>query len=82
MGAAARLIDGRGRVGRFFSSPVLGMGGAWLVVNLLIAVLGGQLLPGANGAGVAWEAHLGGFLAGVLLIGPFGRFLAPREPRA
>jgi len=71
MGAAARLIDGRGRVGRLFSSPVLGMGGAWLVVNLLIGVLGGGLLPGAGGSQVAWEAHVAGFLAGVLLIAPF-----------
>jgi membrane associated rhomboid family serine protease len=78
MGAAARLIDGRGRVGRIFSSAVLGLGGAWLVVNLLIGLLGSGFTPGAGGAEVAWEAHLAGFLAGVLLIGPF-RLLAPQR---
>jgi membrane associated rhomboid family serine protease len=78
MGAAARLIDGRGRVGRVFSSAVLGMGGAWLVVNLLVGALGSGFTPGAAGATVAWEAHLAGFLAGVLLIGPFA-LLAPRR---
>jgi membrane associated rhomboid family serine protease len=73
MGAAARLIDGRGRVGRILSSSVLGLGGAWLGVNLLIGLVGGWFLPGADGASVAWEAHVTGFLVGVLLIGPFAR---------
>jgi membrane associated rhomboid family serine protease len=78
MGAASRLMDGRGRVGRILSSPVLGMGGAWLAVNLLIGALGSGFTPGVNGATVAWEAHVAGFLAGVLLIGPFA-VLAPRR---
>jgi membrane associated rhomboid family serine protease len=78
MGAAARLIAGKGRVGSIFSPPVLGMGGAWLVVNLLVGVLGSGFMPGASGATVAWEAHLAGFLAGVLLIGPFARLAGPR----
>lgn len=78
MGASARLIGGQGRVGPFFSPAVLGMGGAWVAINLLIAVVGGSFLPGTGGAGVAWEAHLAGFAAGVLLIGLFGR-LAPRD---
>lgn len=72
MGAAARLIAGGGRVGRILSSPVIGMGAAWLVVNLLIGGVGSALVPGTGGAGIAWEAHLTGFAAGVLAIGPFG----------
>ncbi|WP_240606547.1 rhomboid family intramembrane serine protease [Phenylobacterium kunshanense] len=72
MGAAARLIGGHGRVGPLFSQAVTGMGLAWIVVNLIMAVTGGALIPGSGGAGVAWEAHLAGFAAGVLLIGPFG----------
>jgi membrane associated rhomboid family serine protease len=71
MGASARLIAGGGRVGPMFSPVVVGMGAAWLVVNLLIAGLGSSFVPGAGGAGIAWEAHLAGFLAGVLLIVPF-----------
>jgi membrane associated rhomboid family serine protease len=71
MGAAARLIAGNGRIGRILSSPVLGMGGAWLAVNLLVGAIGSQFVPGAGGAGIAWEAHVAGFLAGVLLITPF-----------
>jgi membrane associated rhomboid family serine protease len=57
-----------------FSSAVLSMGGAWVAINLLIALVGGSFLPGSGGAGVAWEAHLAGFAAGVLLIGPFALF--------
>jgi membrane associated rhomboid family serine protease len=49
------------------------MGAAWIVVNLLIAVTG--YAPGAEGASVAWEAHLGGFAAGLLLIGPLAAIL-------
>lgn len=78
VGAVARLMGGEGRVGPVFSRPVLALGGAWLAINLLIAVVGGRFLPGTGGAGVAWEAHIAGFIVGVLLIGPFGR-LAPRD---
>jgi membrane associated rhomboid family serine protease len=73
MGAAARLIGGRGRVGSIFAPATLSFGLSLLIVNLLIAVLGSSLVPGAGGAGIAWEAHLAGFFAGVLLIGPFAK---------
>ena len=71
MGAAARLIGGHGDVGPLFSRAVIGMGLAWLVVNLIMALTGGLLIPGAGGAQIAWEAHLFGFVAGVLAVGPF-----------
>lgn len=67
MGAAARLIAGRGRLGGVFSRTVLGFGAGWVAVNLILAVVG--FAPGAGDAKIAWEAHLAGFLAGVLLIG-------------
>ncbi len=71
MGAAARLIGGQGQPGRMFSPAVIGMGGSWILINLLTGVFGASLLPGTGGAGVAWEAHVAGFAAGVLLISPF-----------
>ena len=71
MGAVARLIGGRGQLGALTSPPVVGMGLALLIVSLLIALLGGAWVPGTGGAGIAWEAHLAGFLAGALLVGPF-----------
>lgn len=72
MGAASRLIaGGGGRIGRVFSAAVIGMGAAWIIVNVLVGVIGSAFVPGAGGAGIAWEAHLAGFLAGALLISPF-----------
>ena len=73
MGAAARLMDGQGRLGSVFSRSALSMAAAWIAVNLLIAVTG--LTPGLEDGSVAWEAHLGGFAAGLLLAGPFARLL-------
>ncbi len=78
MGAAARLIGGQGRVGPLFSQAVTGMGGAWILINVIMAFTGGLMFPGGGEAGVAWEAHLVGFAVGVLLIGPFG-WLAGRR---
>lgn len=70
MGAASRLIAGHGSLGPMLSSPVIGMGAAWVIVNLLVGVLG--IVPGMGDAQVAWEAHLFGYAAGLLLIGPAG----------
>lgn len=42
----------------------------WMVVNLVFG-LGGSVLTG--GAAIAWEAHVGGFLAGLLFFGYFDR---------
>ncbi len=79
MGATSRILGGaEGRPGRIFSPPVLGMGGGWLAINLIIAVFGGSFMPGTGNAGVAWEAHVAGFVVGVLLIGPFAR-LTPKS---
>lgn len=70
MGAASRLIDRRGRLGPFRSRSVIFMGLAWLAVNLLVAMF--NFAPGVGDAQVAWQAHLAGYAAGLLLIGPFG----------
>ncbi|HEY8571463.1 rhomboid family intramembrane serine protease [Phenylobacterium sp.] len=82
MAAAARVMAGRGRLGPVFARFVLTMGAAWVLVNALIAVvlaqLGNEILPGTGGAGVAWEAHIAGFVLGALLISPFA-WLAGRR---
>lgn len=72
MGAAARTMDYEGRVGPILGPRVLSLGLGWLIVNLVMAVTGGLLTMGAGA--VAWEAHLVGFVVGVLLIGPFARW--------
>jgi len=56
-----------------FSSQVLGFTGVWLVVNLITGIMG----LGLNGqiASVAWEDHMGGYIAGLFLAGVFDRLV-------
>lgn len=51
---------------RLVPIPALIVVGIWLLIQLINA---GQIAPG----GVAWFAHLGGFVAGLILIVPFRR---------
>ncbi len=71
IGAATRLLSGRGRVAPLFDRQVLSMAVAWMAVNAIAGLVG--LAPGADGARIAWEAHAFGFLFGILAIGPLGR---------
>lgn len=75
VGGATRLLGGRGLPGSFFSPPVVSMTIGWVVVNLILAVLG--FAPGLGDAGVAWEAHIFGYAAGLFLIGAFGWLARP-----
>lgn len=45
----------------------------WFVINLVFARSGFSGLPGAAAESIAWEAHVGGFLAGLVLFGLFDR---------
>lgn len=53
----------------FRDGRVLIFVGAWFALNLLFGL--GVSLPGAEGAEVAWQAHVGGFVAGLLLFSLF-----------
>jgi membrane associated rhomboid family serine protease len=77
LGAASRIIQGEGRIGSLIGRTVLGMAAAWVIVNVVLGVSG--LTPGAAGMPVAWQAHLAGYAAGVLLIGPFARLAGRGE---
>lgn len=66
---AARIVGGRGGIGGFRSPFVVSMGAAWVLTNLVVAVAGSALIDG--GAQIAWEAHLAGFAAGLILLRPF-----------
>jgi membrane associated rhomboid family serine protease len=48
---------------------VLGFLGVWFGVNLIFGV--GSIAIGADGGNVAWQAHIGGFLAGLVLFSLF-----------
>lgn len=78
MGAAARVMDTPGRVGPILGPRVISLGLGWLIVNLVMAVTGTLLSMGAGE--IAWEAHLVGFVAGAILIGPFAAW-AGNVPR-
>ncbi len=77
MGGAIRLMAGRatGRdeaaLGGLASRMVVSASLGWIVVNIVLGLTG--LTPGAGGAPVAWQAHIAGYFAGLLLIGVFIR---------
>jgi membrane associated rhomboid family serine protease len=68
MGAAARLIEGRGRLGSPFGRTVIVWTIAWIAINAVLGLSG--LTPGAAGVPVAWQAHIFGYLAGLVLVSP------------
>ena len=76
--ATAMPITVEPKIGPMFGSTVIGMAAAWALVNVVLGVSG--LTPGAMGMPVAWQAHLAGYAAGVLLVGPFVRLAGrPRD---
>jgi membrane associated rhomboid family serine protease len=85
MGAAIRMMPGRlapWMVGAnevplqpVLSRPILTFSAIWMAINMLAAVI--DLGAGASGL-IAWQAHLGGYLAGLLLCGVFD-LLRPRS---
>jgi len=67
-GAASRLVAHRGVLSPITSRPVVIQAIVFVAINVGIGVLGGMA-----GYGIAWEAHLAGYAAGLLLVGPFVR---------
>jgi membrane associated rhomboid family serine protease len=51
------------------NARVLGFLAVWFGVNIIFGV--GSIAIGADGASVAWQAHIGGFFAGLLLFSLF-----------
>lgn len=82
MAAALRMLPGQAPwaqpdsapLAPIFSRQILIFTAVWVAINLLAGVTG----LGLAGSGlIAWQAHLGGYLAGLLLCGPFDA-LRPR----
>ena len=79
MGAAFRFIfvDPNATVARppgrlpLLSRPVLMASAVWIALNVVLGATG--FTPEGFGAAIAWEAHIGGFLAGLLLFPFFDR---------
>ncbi|MEQ1863858.1 MAG: rhomboid family intramembrane serine protease [Micropepsaceae bacterium] len=53
------------------SRPVLLASSVWIVLNIVLGVTG--FTPDGFGRAIAWEAHIGGFLTGLLLFPLFDR---------
>ncbi len=71
MGAASRMLGVRSPasgLAPYTSSTVIGLAVGWAIVNALMALFGA---PGLGVPGpIAWQAHLFGYAAGLVLIGP------------
>ena len=55
-------------------TSILPTAGVWIAMNVFFGVVGGT--PGSSGEPVAWVAHIGGFICGLLAI----RLFLPRPP--
>jgi membrane associated rhomboid family serine protease len=73
IGAASRLYGRETGLSPILSPLPMGMAVAFIVVNLLYGIFGTPLME--PGVVVAWEAHVVGFIAGLLLVGPFASVL-------
>jgi membrane associated rhomboid family serine protease len=78
MGGAVRLMQGHGRLGPLRGRTVASMSAAWIVINSVRGVAG--VTPGAGQLPVAWEAHIIGYFAGLLLVGGFSVLAGVRQP--
>jgi len=74
MGAAVRFLYGPG-LARLTDPRVLTFTAIWLAINLVFG-LGGFQIGGQSGQ-IAWEAHMGGYFAGLLIIPYFIRYRRP-----
>lgn len=70
IGAAMRL-RGDGQLNGFTSPRVATMTVLFVGMNLATSLI--SVMPGAVGVQIAWQAHIAGYAAGLLLIGPWLR---------
>ncbi|MBV9549580.1 MAG: rhomboid family intramembrane serine protease [Alphaproteobacteria bacterium] len=85
MAAAIRLMParfpwvqpGEAPMAPLLSRQVLSFSAIWVVLNAVVGILGLGLVPA--GQAIAWQAHLGGYCAGLLLAGLFDS-VRPKAP--
>lgn len=78
LAAAVRTAGGRRGVAPLWSPLLLAIAGIWLVANLAAAFT--DVLGRSAFNDYGWQAHVGGFLAGALLAGPWTRLFGERRP--
>jgi membrane associated rhomboid family serine protease len=76
-GAASRLIENRPGLSPFASRTVVGFAAAWGVTNVAMGL--SSFAPGFGAVQIAWQAHIVGYGAGLLLIEPWGLLFGPRD---
>ena len=64
------------------SSRILVWSIVWLLINLVVGVTGIGAGPGSGPQLIAWQAHMGGYIAGLLLAGPFDALALRVNPPA
>jgi len=84
MGAAFRMIGsgpmmlaGEGPLAPLLSSRIMTWSAVWVAINVVAGLMG--LGAGSEVQIIAWQAHLGGYFAGLLFAGPFDRFHTGRQ---
>ena len=81
--AVSGQVRFQGPLAPVFSVRILIWSAVWLVINLVAGTAGLGGPPTAGPQLIAWQAHMGGYLAGLILAGPFdalGRALRPAIP--
>ncbi len=61
---AAVLLTRTGAAGMILSVDFLKISAAFLIGNIVLALIG----PGLLGASIAWQAHIGGYIAGAIVM--------------
>lgn len=69
--ASVHLAPADSLAGVFRNRRAMLFAGAWFATNILFGVLARPL--GISESAIAWQAHIGGFIAGLLLFGLFDR---------
>lgn len=78
LGASTRLIERRDRLSPLASRTVVASTFAWIVINAIMGAL--HYAPGIGEVHIAWEAHIAGYFAGLILIQPFAAAFRDAPP--
>jgi membrane associated rhomboid family serine protease len=76
LGASTRLVERRTQLSPLATRTVVASTAAWIVINAAMGAL--HYAPGIGEVRIAWEAHVLGYFAGLLLIAPLAAVF--REP--
>lgn len=80
VGAGVRMLWRPAGLAPLRERRVLTVVAALVMLNLAVGLIG--LSPTGQVVSIAWEAHVVGLLAGLLLIGPWLALFGPRAPKA